>query len=142
MLKDRLRRVEMFGALSVHPGEDQIDRPFRTVVLDCERMTNIDARYVRGGQRGRVVAKRGPRPLMCRVATGSALHVLLEVVRGYKARQIAPYFVRVSSLCLRGFEQAGIVDELGADHLFDSVHDALAHGGHLRPVVAPAATLL
>ena len=48
MLKDRLRRVEMFGALGVHPGEDMINRPFRTVVLDCERMTTVDARSVRG----------------------------------------------------------------------------------------------
>ena len=48
MLKDRLRRVEMFGALGVHPGEDLIDRPFRTVVLDCERMTSIDARFADG----------------------------------------------------------------------------------------------
>ena len=72
----------------------------------------------------------------------SALHVLLEVVRSYRARQVEPYFVRLNPFCTRAFEMAGIMAELGTDHVFDSVHDALAHGGHLRPNVAPAVTLL
>ena len=51
LFKDRLKRVEMFGALGVHPGEERVDRPFRTVVIDCERMTTIDARCAVGDAR-------------------------------------------------------------------------------------------
>ena len=145
MLKDRLRRVEMFGSLGVHPGEDLIDRLFRTVVLDCERMTSIDARFA-------VSPAVRPYPHLCVAHSNdalrengscdSALHVLLEVVRSYRARHIEPYFVRLNPFCTRAFEMAGIMAELGTGHVFDSVHDALAHGGHLRPNVAPAVTLL
>ena len=72
----------------------------------------------------------------------SALHIILDIVRSYRARQIEPYFVRLNAFCVHAFELSGIMKELGTDHVFDSVHDALAQGGHLRPAVPLASTLL
>lgn len=46
LLKDRLRRVELFGSLSNHPGDDVVARQLRVIVFDLERMQTIDASYV------------------------------------------------------------------------------------------------
>jgi len=102
LFKDRLRRVEMFGRLHVHPGEDKLDRPFRAVVIECERMTSVDT---------------------------SALHVLLEVVEDYKSRGIEPYFVRVPPKCQQLMERAGIITALGPQHMYEHIHDALDAAG-------------
>jgi len=102
LFKDRLRRVEMFGRLHVHPGEDKLDRPFRAVVIECERMSSVDT---------------------------SALHVLLEVVEDYKSRGIEPYFVRVPPKCQQLMERAGIITALGPQHMYEHIHDALDAAG-------------
>ncbi|CAH1761368.1 3188_t:CDS:2, partial [Entrophospora sp. SA101] len=42
-LKDRLRRLEEFGDMSVHPSEDARMSPVKNVIFDIETMEGIDA---------------------------------------------------------------------------------------------------
>ena len=43
-LKDRLRRLEQFGDMSVHPSEDALMSPIEYVIFDIETMEDLDAR--------------------------------------------------------------------------------------------------
>ena len=45
-LKDRLRRLEEFGDMSVHPSEAARMSPIENVIFDIETMEDIDARQV------------------------------------------------------------------------------------------------
>jgi len=45
-LKDRLRRLEEFGDMNVHPSEDARMSPIENVIFDIETMEEVDARYV------------------------------------------------------------------------------------------------
>lgn len=43
-LKDRLRRLEMFGDMSIHPSEDPRRRESLYTIFDVGSMPTIDAR--------------------------------------------------------------------------------------------------
>jgi hypothetical protein len=43
-LKDRLRRLEEFGDMDVHPSESARMSPIDNVIFDIETMEDIDAR--------------------------------------------------------------------------------------------------
>lgn len=74
-LKDRLKRVEMFGVVDIHPGteyeyESRVQtsqEPLRCVVFEVGAMYGIDA---------------------------SAMHNLLEIVRGYTRQHVSVVFVK------------------------------------------------
>jgi MFS superfamily sulfate permease-like transporter len=110
MLKDRLKRVEMFGVVDVHPGSEYEERttyssrlePLRCVVFDVGNVHNIDA---------------------------SAMHNLLEIVRGYRRQHVRICFVKmraeVEDLC----ERAGLIEEVGREGCgFRKIRDALEFG--------------
>lgn len=45
-LKDRLRRLEQFGDMSIHPSESPRLDGLSYVIFDVDNMPTIDARYV------------------------------------------------------------------------------------------------
>ncbi|KAG1471473.1 hypothetical protein G6F56_002101 [Rhizopus delemar] len=67
-LKDRLRRLEMFGDMSIHPSENPRRNDSLYTIFDVGSMPTIDA---------------------------SAIQILLEIVQAYKARSVKVYFVRL-----------------------------------------------
>ncbi|ORZ17108.1 sulfate transporter family-domain-containing protein [Absidia repens] len=97
-LKDRLRRLEIFGDMSTHPSESPRLRESSYTIFDVGSMPYIDA---------------------------SAVQILMEIVMAYHARQVAVYFVKLRSRPLATFEKSGLLDLVGKDHVFRKVPDAI-----------------
>ncbi|KNC96600.1 sulfate permease [Spizellomyces punctatus DAOM BR117] len=121
-LKDRLKRIEMYGDLGVHPGEEPrripatrrrsqsrpeeqameeghspADDHIRAVVFDFGAVTAIDA---------------------------SATLTLLEIVEDYKHRNMEVCFVKLRESCKHAFLRSGLYDLVGPSHFFRKVRDA------------------
>ncbi|CAG8590868.1 10993_t:CDS:2 [Funneliformis mosseae] len=97
-LKDRLRRLEEFGDMSVHPSEEARMSPIENVIFDIETMEEVDA---------------------------SAAQILLEIVESYQQRRVKVYFVKLRENQKKLFVRAGIMDRVGHDHFFKRIPDAL-----------------
>ncbi|KAL0098043.1 sulfate transporter family-domain-containing protein [Phycomyces blakesleeanus] len=97
-LKDRLRRLEQFGDMSVHPSESPRLGESSYAIFDVDNMPYIDA---------------------------SAVQILYEIVEAYHARNVEVYFVRLREKPMELFERSGLLDLVGKDHLFRRVPDAI-----------------
>ncbi|CAO3644766.1 unnamed protein product [Cunninghamella echinulata] len=97
-LKDRLRRLEQFGDMSIHPSESPRLGTSRYIIFDVDNMPYIDA---------------------------SAVQILYEIVESYHQRQIQVYFVRLRERPLEMFERSGLLDLIGDDHRFRKVTEAI-----------------
>ncbi|KAI8337418.1 sulfate transporter family-domain-containing protein [Chlamydoabsidia padenii] len=97
-LKDRLRRLEIFGDMSIHPSESPRLRESSFTIFDVGSMPYIDA---------------------------SAVQILMEIVMAYHARQVSVYFVKLRSRPMATFEKSGLLDLVGKDHIFGKVSDAI-----------------
>jgi MFS superfamily sulfate permease-like transporter len=112
-LRERLRRLEVYGRKGVHPGEEveTIQEPTRAVVLDWSSVNVMDA---------------------------SALQILDEIVSSYHGRGILVCMVKVSPELQALFETAGLHrDVLQAGGFFDRIRDAIEFCQTL-PVQEPA----
>ncbi|KAJ3020313.1 Solute carrier 26 [Thoreauomyces humboldtii] len=123
-LKDRLKRIEMYGDLGVHPGEEPRRTPaarrrsreasaeafleegqsttgneenIRAVVFDFGAVTDIDA---------------------------SATLALLEIVEDYTYRNMEVCFVKLRESCKNPFLRSGIYHLVGPSRFFRKVRDA------------------
>ncbi|CAG8756458.1 7844_t:CDS:2, partial [Dentiscutata erythropus] len=67
-LKDRLRQLEAFGDMSVHPSEEARLSPVENVIFDIEIMEDLDA---------------------------SAAQILIEIVEAYHSRKVNVFFVKL-----------------------------------------------
>ncbi|ORX44607.1 sulfate permease [Hesseltinella vesiculosa] len=97
-LKDRLRRFEQFGDMTIHPSERPRLGESRYIIFDVNNMPYIDA---------------------------SAVQIMLEIVVSYHQRGVQVYFVHVKERPLEMFEQAGLLELVGKDHLFNRVSRAI-----------------
>lgn len=103
-LKNRLRRLEMYGTTTAHPGFPRVRDPAhnKNIIFDVHGVTSID---------------------------GSGAQVLFEIVEGYISRKGRVFFCRVpkpNSQVYRMFETSGIVERTGgAGHFVKSVEEAL-----------------
>ncbi|KAG9285776.1 hypothetical protein G9A89_013201 [Geosiphon pyriformis] len=97
-LKDRLRRLEEFGDMSVHPSEEARMSPIENIIFDIETMEDLDA---------------------------SATIILVEIVEAYHRRGVNVFFVKLHDNQKKAFIRAGLVDMVGADHFFRRIADAL-----------------
>ncbi|KAI9484917.1 sulfate transporter family-domain-containing protein [Zychaea mexicana] len=97
-LKDRLRRLELFGDMSIHPSETPRLSDSSYIIFDVGSMPYIDA---------------------------SAVQILLEIVQAYHARNVAVYFVKVRDRALKLFEASGLLQLVGESHLYRKVSDAI-----------------
>lgn len=103
-LKNRLRRLELYGKTSVHPALPRV-RPAehnRNIVFDIHGVTGLD---------------------------GSGTQVLEEIVRGYRERGVRVFFSRgpvKDTPIYRLFERSGILDTIGGEeHYVSDVGEAL-----------------
>ncbi|KAJ2618733.1 hypothetical protein GGI26_006394 [Coemansia sp. RSA 1358] len=109
-LHARLNRLEMYGDLNVHPSEEPHMQPTRGVVFDLIGMSDID---------------------------GSALEILIHIIREYGRRGVRVAFVRVCDSVRTRFEKSGMSSE-GGEYDFDNLHAALSHlGRQLTIAVTP-----
>jgi len=104
-LKNRLRRLEVYGSGSVHPALPPVRRSAsnRNIIFDVHGVTSMD---------------------------GSAVQVLREIVASYRERGVRVFFSRIPSRNRVGevwtlFERSGIVDLVGSGRFVDDVAEAL-----------------
>ncbi|RUS31294.1 sulfate transporter family-domain-containing protein [Jimgerdemannia flammicorona] len=97
-LKDRLRRLEQFGDMSVHPSEEPRLGAISNVIFDVEQMLEIDA---------------------------SAIQILIEIVEAYNARYVQVFFVKIHENARELFELSGLTEKVGPDHIFKRVSTAI-----------------
>ena len=103
-LKNRLKRLEMYGTTAAHPALPRVRDPEhnKNIIFDVHGVTSID---------------------------GSGVQVLAEIVDGYIDRKERVFFCRVpkvSSQVYQMFEKSGIVERAGgAAHFVKSVDEAL-----------------
>lgn len=97
-LKDRLRRLEMFGDMSIHPSESPRRSESLYTIFDVSSMPSIDA---------------------------SAIQIFYEIVETYRARSVQVYFVRLREQPLQLFKKSGLLDLVGENHLFKKVSEAI-----------------
>ena len=101
-LKNRLRRLELYGSSRTHPSLPR-QRPAesnKNIIIDAHGVTSID---------------------------GSGTQVLWEIVRAYTVKGTRVFFFRLpNSKVFRMFERSGIVEECGGlSHFVPSVDEAL-----------------
>ncbi|KAI8066768.1 sulfate transporter family-domain-containing protein [Gongronella butleri] len=97
-LKDRLRRLEIFGDMSIHPSEEPRLQESSFVIFDVGSMPYIDA---------------------------SAVHILRDIVQAYQARQVSVFFVHLRPRPHITFQKSGLIELIGKDHLFRKVSEAI-----------------
>ncbi|KAI8622375.1 sulfate transporter family-domain-containing protein [Chytriomyces sp. MP71] len=151
-LKERLKRVEMFGDLHVHPGEAPRTRQrqrtpsvsWRTGRGGRSREASVvpsDEAFFDGDHGGddddayleSAISYGSESELQAVIfevsAVGnidaSATQTLLEVVESYHARNITVCFVKLQPSCKPWFTRSGLIDIVGADHFFSKMSDAL-----------------
>jgi MFS superfamily sulfate permease-like transporter len=103
-LKNRLRRLELYGSTSVHPALPRVRSPEHNlnIIFDVHAVTSLD---------------------------GSGAQVLAEIVNAYRARGVRVFFCRVppeKSQVYQLFVRSGIVESCGGPQYFvKSVTEAL-----------------
>ncbi|KAF3904721.1 Prestin [Dactylellina cionopaga] len=102
-LKNRLKRLEIYGSTIAHPSLPRLrsDEHNRNVVFDVHGMTSID---------------------------GSGAQVLVEIVEGYLARDVKVYFARgrKNGEVWERMQSSGIVELVGGEkNFYEHVSDAL-----------------
>ena len=103
-LKNRLRRLELYGTTAAHPALPRVRAPEhnKNIIFDVHGVTSID---------------------------GSGTQVLAEIIDGYIDRGERVFFCRVpkgDSQVYKMFEKSGIVKRSGGpDHFVKSVDEAL-----------------
>ncbi|KAM0115178.1 hypothetical protein ACP6JC_008299 [Aspergillus fumigatus] len=101
-LKNRLRRLELYGSSRVHPSFPRMRSPEnnKNIIFDVHGVTSID---------------------------GSGTQVLSEIVEGYVDQGTRVFFCRLPNRdVFRMFERSGIVEQCGGmTHFVPSVDEAL-----------------
>ncbi|KAI8998192.1 sulfate transporter family-domain-containing protein [Gaertneriomyces semiglobifer] len=131
-LKDRLKRVEMYGDLGVHPGETPVRR--RRRASRSQSQHNEAASPTEDGTCGcdhirAVVFDFGA----VTAIDASATLTLLEIVQEYKDRDIDVYFAKLRASCKNAFLWSGLYDLIGPDHFFRKIRDAVEYLKHRHP---------
>lgn len=103
-LKNRLRRLELYGTTSAHPALPRVRSPEhnKNIIFDIHGVTSLD---------------------------GSGTQVLEEIVRGYRERGVRVFFSRgplEGTPVYELFQRSGILETIGGkDHFVDDVGEAL-----------------
>jgi high affinity sulfate transporter 1 len=101
-LKNRLRRLELYGSSRAHPSQPRLRPPEynKNIIFDVHGVTSID---------------------------GSGTQVLCEIVSAYREKGTRVFFCRLpNSQVFSMFERSGIVDECGGlTHFVPGVDEAI-----------------
>ncbi|KAJ1567373.1 Solute carrier 26 [Cladochytrium tenue] len=165
-LKERLNRVEMYGELGVHPGEEP-RMPASAAAASAaggngglvgnphsHSMQSINGTAGHAGSQGDVAVSVGPSSHINSVildigavtaVDATATQTLLEIVESYRARGITVCFVKLRDSCRPWFARSGLLQLVGEHHFFHKIRDALdavgasASAGAGTPAAAAAA---
>lgn len=97
-LKERLRRLELYGPKKSHPSDSPRRSAAKAVILHMGDVDDIDA---------------------------SALQILYELVTAYHERGVGIYFVHLKPQHLAQFHLVGITDLLGPHHFHHDLRSAM-----------------
>ncbi|TPX53266.1 hypothetical protein PhCBS80983_g06323 [Powellomyces hirtus] len=133
-LKDRLKRIEMYGDLGVHPGEEPRRTPAarrrsRGVVADQSLEEGRRTRTPSDDHIRAVVFDFGP----VTAIDASATLALLEIVEDYTYRNMEVCFVKLRESCKNAFLRSGIYHIVGPNRFFRKVRDATDYLNSLDP---------
>ncbi|KIY52222.1 sulfate anion transporter [Fistulina hepatica ATCC 64428] len=98
-LKERLRRLELYGVDRMHPSEDPQRSPASSLVFHMLDVAECDAQ---------------------------ATQIFYELLVEYKNRGVGLYLTNLRSKPMKVFEKAGIVDFLGAEAFYTDIAYAIA----------------
>jgi len=98
-LKERLRRLELYGPQRHHPSEEPSRREASVLVFHMADVDTCDA---------------------------SAAQIFHELLEEYKSRGVGLYLAHTRSRVFKKFKKAGIVDMIGLDAFRENVADAMA----------------
>ncbi|KAH7098285.1 sulfate permease [Auriculariales sp. MPI-PUGE-AT-0066] len=99
-LKDRLRRLELYGPGKSHPSESPTREQTRVLVFHLNDVEKVDA---------------------------SAVQIFCELLQEYQSRDVELYMTNVRPQVRAAFELGGVIKLLGEDRLFVNVAAAVAH---------------
>ncbi|KIK61134.1 hypothetical protein GYMLUDRAFT_199896 [Collybiopsis luxurians FD-317 M1] len=98
-LKERLRRLELYGLDKTHPSEDPRRNQATVLVFHMADMDRCDA---------------------------SACQIFYELIEEYRSRGVGMYITHLRPGPLKAFERAGIVELLGEEAFQENVANAVA----------------
>lgn len=98
-LKERLRRLELYGTKKSHPSEDPSRQEASVLVFHLADVETVDA---------------------------SAAQIFFELLEEYKSRGVGLYITHLAPGLMETFTKAGIVDLLGFDAFRVNVQDAMS----------------
>ncbi|CUA67011.1 Putative sulfate transporter YPR003C [Saccharomyces cerevisiae S288c] [Rhizoctonia solani] len=98
-LKERLRRLELYGPAKAHPSEAPRRNDASVVVFHMSDVETIDA---------------------------SAVQIFKELVEQYRERGVSTFFAHLRQEQREKFEKAEIIEIIGEDHITETVADAMA----------------
>ncbi|QRW25335.1 sulfate anion transporter [Rhizoctonia solani] len=98
-LKERLRRLELYGPTKAHPSEAPRRNNASVVVFHMSDVETIDA---------------------------SAVHIFKELVEQYRERGVRTFFAHLRQEQREKFEKAEIIEIVGEEHITETVADAMA----------------
>jgi len=98
-LKERLRRLELYGVDKSHPSEDPRRTQATVLVFHMADMDHCDA---------------------------SACQIFYELIEEYRSRGVEIFITHLRAETLKVFERAGIVKLLGPDAFHENVANAVA----------------
>ncbi|ELU42006.1 sulfate anion transporter [Rhizoctonia solani AG-1 IA] len=98
-LKERLRRLELYGPTKAHPSEAPRRNNASVVVFHMSDVETIDA---------------------------SAVHIFKELVKQYRERGVRTFFAHLRQEQREKFEKAEIIEIVGEEHITETVADAMA----------------
>ncbi|GJJ08402.1 hypothetical protein Clacol_002618 [Clathrus columnatus] len=108
-MKERLRRLELYGIEPKHPSEAPTRQNVNVLVFHLADMETCDS---------------------------AAVQVFSELVDEYKRRGVHIYFTHLRGHARLTLDKAGVLDALGEDSIFENVTSAMQHieilelGGH------------
>ncbi|CEL52625.1 Putative sulfate transporter YPR003C OS=Saccharomyces cerevisiae (strain ATCC 204508 / S288c) GN=YPR003C PE=1 SV=1 [Rhizoctonia solani AG-1 IB] len=97
-LKERLRRLELYGPTKAHPSEAPRRNDASVVVFHMSDVETIDA---------------------------NAVHIFKELVEQYRERGVRTFFAHLRQEQREKFEKAEIIEIVGEDHIMETVADAM-----------------
>ncbi|KAJ3179127.1 Solute carrier 26 [Geranomyces variabilis] len=131
-LKDRLKRIEMYGDLGVHPGEEPRRTPARRRRRRSEPVGEEDSAMEAATPRPPHAVEEHIRAVVFDFGAvteidASATLALLEIVEDYTYRNMEVCFVKLRESCKNAFLRSGIYAIVGPSRFFRKVRDATAY---------------
>lgn len=144
-LRDRLKRIEAYGELGVHPSEEPRRTMEATTVVEATAETPIDTMFSDDAEYNQDLQQHVYSTFPTRPDTAepirsvvfdmapvtdidaTATQVMMEIVNEYHQRGIVVCFVKLRDSCKESFIRSGIYESVGASLFFGKLRQAIAY---------------